>query len=174
MARGTRSWPAKFSMRSATWTHGSMTTSVTRHQRTGPRRAFGTTAGPRQDFSKAFAFVTRARRPLFIGCFAGEPGRDRTCDPVIKSHVLYRLSYGLEAKWLDSACSYAGARPFAMIVRASPRHPERQSEYKSVANGDLWPRSQSSPAECDKGCGRAALACVPPALSGSSRAGWEP
>ena len=24
----------------------------------------------------------------------GEPGRDRTCDPLIKSQLLYRLSYG--------------------------------------------------------------------------------
>src|SRR5690625_2959005 len=26
---------------------------------------------------------------------SGEPGRNRTCDPLIKSQLLYRLSYGL-------------------------------------------------------------------------------
>jgi hypothetical protein len=31
----------------------------------------------------------------WAGLFAGEPGGTRTHDPVIKSHVLYRLSYGL-------------------------------------------------------------------------------
>lgn len=25
----------------------------------------------------------------------GEPGKNRTCDPLIKSQLLYRLSYGL-------------------------------------------------------------------------------
>jgi hypothetical protein len=34
-----------------------------------------------------------ARRKLLI--YPGEPGGIRTHDPVIKSHVLYRLSYGL-------------------------------------------------------------------------------
>src|SRR5436309_8814166 len=43
---------------------------------------------------------------LFIICELGEPGGTRTHDPLIKSQVLYRLSYGLRA-----ACVGAGPRP---------------------------------------------------------------
>ena len=51
--------------------------------------------------------------PLFIGrnprkrlFLLGEPGGTRTHDPLIKSQVLYRLSYGLRV-----ACVGAGLRP---------------------------------------------------------------
>src|SRR3984957_1412828 len=33
--------------------------------------------------------------PIFTIAYIGEPGGIRTHDPMIKSHVLYRLSYGL-------------------------------------------------------------------------------
>jgi hypothetical protein len=33
--------------------------------------------------------------PVFSGFNVGEPGGIRTHDPMIKSHVLYQLSYGL-------------------------------------------------------------------------------
>jgi hypothetical protein len=42
---------------------------------------------------------TGAKRPS-LADFVGEPAGTRTQDPVIKSHVLYRLSYGLGAPLL--------------------------------------------------------------------------
>ena len=49
-----------------------------------------------------------------VSSFSGEPGWDRTSDPVIKSHVLYRLSYGLER--VDNAPSYVGFAGFAQVA----------------------------------------------------------
>jgi hypothetical protein len=49
----------------------------------------------------------------------GEPGWFRTNDPVIKSHVLYRLSYGLEC--VDNARPYVGFAGFAQAIKRSPR-----------------------------------------------------
>ena len=46
------------------------------------------------------------RFPLNLLILLGEPGGTRTHDPLIKSQVLYRLSYGLRA-----ACVGAGLRP---------------------------------------------------------------
>ena len=44
----------------------------------------------------------------------GEPGKNRTCDPLIKSQLLYRLSYGLSQERrnlvFDSAPVNAGIR----------------------------------------------------------------
>ncbi len=44
---------------------------------------------------------TKKRRPIrtpFLCCKTGDPSRTRTCDPVVKSHLLYRLSY--RTTWL--------------------------------------------------------------------------
>jgi hypothetical protein len=40
--------------------------------------------------------------------FIGEPGGTRTRDPMIKSHVLYRLSYGLSLHFNNVARYPAG------------------------------------------------------------------
>ena len=46
----------------------------------------------RLDFPSIIASLATANSLLFS---SGEPGGTRTRDPMIKSHVLYRLSYGL-------------------------------------------------------------------------------
>ena len=58
-------------------------------------------------------FVVASKAQEVSG-FIGEPGWDRTSDPVIKSHVLYRLSYGLER--VDNAPSYVGFAGFAQVA----------------------------------------------------------
>ncbi len=42
--------------------------------------------------------VQRAIETTDFNGLRGEPAGDRTRDPVIKSHVLYRLSYGLAVR----------------------------------------------------------------------------
>src|SRR5262245_6354975 len=55
----------------------------------------------------------------------GEPGKNRTCDPLIKSQLLYRLSYGLSQERrnlvADSGPVNEGYWPCTGIFAASPR-----------------------------------------------------
>ena len=53
-----------------------------------------------------------AEEPDVLGRIRGEPGGTRTRDPMIKSHVLYQLSYAL-AKGI----SYLIPQPFASLAR---------------------------------------------------------
>ncbi len=51
------------------------------------------------------------KKSYFIGWKNGEPGGIRTHDPMIKSHVLYRLSYGLHLRGCVGARSWPVNRP---------------------------------------------------------------
>ena len=48
--------------------------------------------------------------------FIGEPGGIRTHDPMIKSHVLYRLSYGLTCH-IDSLGNLSGQKRFLREIK---------------------------------------------------------
>jgi hypothetical protein len=63
-------------------------------------------------FSFHYASNRSRAKSLF---FLGEPGGTRTHDPLIKSQVLYRLSYGLQA-----ACVGGGPRPVNRRTGAFP------------------------------------------------------
>jgi len=68
----------------------------------------------------------------------GEPGKNRTCDPLIKSQLLYRLSYGLSQEGrnlvFDSAPVNAGIRLKsccdALACRTSKPAPNRGCRNK--------------------------------------------
>ena len=46
----------------------------------------------------------------------GEPGKNRTCDPLIKSQLLYRLSYGLSQERRNLVFDSAGVN----VGKAAP------------------------------------------------------
>lgn len=52
-------------------------------------------ATSRDQFARAWLVESVPEIPLGAATDAGEPGGTRTHDPMIKSHVLYQLSYGL-------------------------------------------------------------------------------
>ena len=55
--------------------------------------------------------------------FIGEPGGTRTHDPVIKSHVLYRLSYRLAWRTDDlDPAAFSSLAQMAYTWRAAPAH----------------------------------------------------
>lgn len=47
----------------------------------------------------------------------GEPGKNRTCDPLIKSQLLYRLSYGLSQERRNLVFDSAGVNVGKAAVR---------------------------------------------------------
>ena len=79
------------------------------------------------------AAISRAFHSVFqVLDVLGEPGKNRTCDPLIKSQLLYRLSYGLSQERrnlvFDSAPVNAGIRPKSGCDALACRTP------KAVAN----------------------------------------
>ena len=65
--------------------------------------------------------------------FVGEPGRFRTVDPLIKSQVLYQLSYGLSERGVGGQ-----PRPVNRRTLGAPTAPVRSNQHRySLRHGHL-------------------------------------
>ncbi len=74
-------------------------------------------------FSRRLAALAQAKCGGFtanrILCFlSGEPSRTRTCDPLVKSQLLYQLSYGPTKKTVKGILTDAKVqRPMSIVQR---------------------------------------------------------
>jgi hypothetical protein len=72
---------------------------------------------PKAGFREAVCLATLIKS-LILFDFIGEPGGIRTHDPMIKSHVLYRLSYGLTSHQWPTQTRQVYISPFKKFLQA--------------------------------------------------------
>jgi hypothetical protein len=85
-----------------------------------------------------------SQNDLYDQC--GEPGGTRTRDPMIKSHVLYRLSYGLVR---EGQCASAARKRRALCVGGAPGRVKNwmaDCAYSSWRRGFMFTWCSSRPA----------------------------